>query len=70
MHDGVTTMAKYECCGLLYDDSKLLTSHMRKDHNVSQFDVALACCGTTFVDSGLLSDHMKEVHKIDMAVEI
>ncbi|HZW57281.1 MAG TPA: C2H2-type zinc finger protein [Nitrososphaerales archaeon] len=63
-------MAKYECCGLMYDDSEKLTSHMRKDHNVAQFDVALACCGTTFVESKQLSEHMKVVHRIDMGVEI
>jgi uncharacterized C2H2 Zn-finger protein len=63
-------MAKYECCGLMYDDSEKLTSHMRKDHAVPEFEVALACCGTTFVDSKQLSDHMKSAHKIDMSVEI
>jgi hypothetical protein len=63
-------MAKYECCGLMYDDSEKLTSHMRKDHNVERFDVALACCGTTFVESEQLSEHMKATHRIDMNVEI
>lgn len=63
-------MAKYECCGLMYDNAKVLTSHMRKDHNVTGFDVALACCDSTFVDSQQLSDHMKKQHHIDMAVEI
>jgi len=63
-------MVKYECCGLMYDDSNHLTSHMRKDHNVSQFDVALACCGNTFVNSKQLSEHMKADHHIEMSVEI
>jgi hypothetical protein len=63
-------MAKYECCGLMYDNSEILTSHMRKDHNVPAFDVSLACCETTFVNSKQLSDHMKAAHRIDMAVEI
>jgi len=63
-------MAKYECCGLMYDDSNKLTSHMRKDHSVPQFEVALACCGQTFVSSEELSEHMKGTHHIDMSVEI
>ena len=63
-------MAKYECCGLMYENSEKLTSHMRKDHDIPAFDVALACCGETFVGSSQLSDHMKKNHHIDMAVEI
>ena len=65
-----STMSKYECCGVMYDDSEKLTSHMRKDHSVSQFDVALACCGTTFASSKKLSEHMKGTHRIDMSLEI
>jgi len=63
-------MAKYECCGLMYADSNQLTTHMRKDHSVDQFNVALACCGTTFAKSEQLSDHMKTVHHIEMGVEV
>ncbi len=54
----------------MYDNSEILTSHMRKDHNVPAFDVSLACCEMTFVNSKQLSDHMKGTHHIDMAVEI
>jgi hypothetical protein len=54
----------------MYDDSNKLTTHMRKDHSVPQFEVALACCGNTFVSSKELSEHMKGTHRIDMSVEI
>jgi hypothetical protein len=63
-------MARYECCGIMYDNSEKLTSHMQNDHNITRFEVALACCGTTFVDSKQLSEHMKADHRINMSVEI
>ena len=63
-------MAKYECCGLEYQDSKALTDHVRADHLVEKFDVSLACCGTTFVDSKQLSQHMKSAHKIPLNVQL
>jgi hypothetical protein len=63
-------MAKYECCGMPYADSKSLTSHMRAHHNTPNFDLALACCDTTFLDSRQLSDHMKERHHVDLSLEI
>ena len=63
-------MAKYECCGLPYENAKVLTSHMRADHHVGEFEVAMSCCGTTFAESSELSKHMQAKHGITMKVEV
>ncbi len=63
-------MAKYECCGLLYDNPKVLTDHMRADHQVGDFAVAMSCCGATFAESAELSKHMQSKHGIKMNVEV
>ena len=63
-------MAKYECCGLLYENPKVLTDHMRADHQVGEFAVAMSCCGTNFAESTELSKHMKAKHGITMKVEV
>ncbi|MDA4121812.1 MAG: hypothetical protein OK456_01375 [Thaumarchaeota archaeon] len=63
-------MAKYECCGLVYASPKVLTEHMRADHQVGEFAVAMSCCGTAFAESAELSEHMKAKHGIKMKVEV
>ena len=63
-------MAKYECCGLLYENPKVLTDHMRADHQVGQFAVAMSCCDATFAESAELSKHMKDKHGIKMMIEV
>ncbi|MDA4112512.1 MAG: hypothetical protein OK474_00495 [Thaumarchaeota archaeon] len=62
-------MTTYDCCGLKYEDGKTLTDHMRADHSLPQFAVALSCCGTEFKGSRQLSEHMKAQHKIALALE-
>jgi hypothetical protein len=63
-------MAKYECCGLIYENPKVLTDHMRVDHHVGEFVVAMSCCGTVFAESDELSKHMQAKHAIKMKVEV
>jgi hypothetical protein len=62
-------MAKYECCGMKYQDAQTLTEHMRTTHNLPQFAVALSCCGTNFGESKELSDHVKTGHHIDLTAQ-
>jgi hypothetical protein len=63
-------LTSYDCCGLKYENGKTLTEHVRSDHNVPRFAVALSCCGTEFEGSRQLSEHMKAQHKIALALEI
>ncbi len=62
-------MAKYECCGLKYQDGQVLTEHIRSSHNLAQFAVTLSCCGTNFKGTNELRDHMKTGHHLDLKVE-
>jgi len=62
-------MVSYECCGVKFRDSKVLSGHMKVQHKMSNFNVELTCCGTTFVEARELMDHVSTEHHYQMKLE-
>lgn len=62
-------MVRYECCGVTFRDSRDLSVHMKKQHQMAGFNVELTCCGKTFAEATELMDHVSLVHHYQMKLE-